>query len=136
MDNFSHNAVSATWSIFQSRACKNGVNRGQSGSPTVLLFDRNDCTLSVRLEAPGISCQITSESRIGFPKPIRPMVFEVGGSRDKPEIVGKDGEERTPEEVFDYLIDWRRMRMRTSLTTLSLTCWVNRLTSTIHGYKQ
>jgi hypothetical protein len=34
------------------------------------------------------------------------MVFEVGGSRDRPEIVGKDGEERTPEEVFDYLIDW------------------------------
>lgn len=106
MDNFSHNALSATWSIFQSRACKNGVNRGQSGSPCVLLFDRNDCILSVRLEAPDISYQITSESRTGFPRPVKPLVFKVGGSKVRPEVVGKDGEERTPEEAFDYLIDW------------------------------
>ncbi len=106
MSNFSDNAVSITWSIFQTRPPKEGVTRELSSSPSTLRFDRNDCILSVRLEAHEISCQITSENRTGFPKPINPRVFKVGGGRDRPEIVGTDGEERTPEQAFDYLMDW------------------------------
>jgi len=104
MNNFSHNAVSVTWSIFQSRPPKDGLSRGQSGSPSALLFERNECVLSVRLEATGISYQVTSKSRTGFPKPINPRVLEVRGSKDSPVVI--DGQERTPEQAFDNLMDW------------------------------
>jgi hypothetical protein len=104
MDNFSHNAISATWSIFQSLTPRDGVSRGQSGSPSALLFERNECVLSVRLEATGISYQVTSESRTGFPKPIKPRALEVRGTKDTPVVV--DGQEKTPEEAFDDLMDW------------------------------
>jgi len=33
-------------------------------------------------------------------------VFKVEGSKDRPEVVGKNGDERTPEQAFDYLMDW------------------------------
>ncbi len=106
MCSFSDNAISVTWSIFQTRPPEEGINRELSGSPSILRFDRNNCVLWVRLEADGISCQITCESRAGFPKPINPLVFKIEGSRDRPEIVGKDGGERTPEQAFDYLMNW------------------------------
>ncbi len=106
MSKFSDNAISASWSVFQARIPKSGINREQSGSPDILRFDRNDCILSIRLEAGRISYQVTSESRTGFPEPIQPAVLGVEGSKDVPIMVELSGEERTPEEAFDHLMNW------------------------------